>query len=282
MNHDPQTTSTQTKPAGGSRAAAIAVVVGPLLAIAIVWFALNRGGSEVTIGVEGRKVVEIAGPELQAAPFTPGDAVSVRIADVQPIAGGFRYDLRYVTYGPGQHDLAKTLSTPDGKPLPPRDDLSVDVDTLLPESHKGDLYETPNAKINLHSGYALAMRALWFLWLLLLVPLVWLGRKKKHRTAPVVPPPTVSERLRSLLEQASHEHLSSEQQADLEQLLIAFWSQRLKLSSKRLGTMIEQLRKHPEASRQWNRVEGWLHSGKSTTNGTVARELLHDLDTLTP
>ena len=96
----------------------------------------------------------------------------------------------------------------------------------------------------------------------------------------IVPPPTVSERLRSLLEQASHENLSSEQQADLEQLLIAFWSQRLKLSSKRLGTMIEQLRKHPEAGRQWNRVEGWLHSGKSTTNGTVARELLHDLDTL--
>ena len=265
----------------GRRAVLVAAVVGPLAAIALVWWVLARRGPEVTIGVEGHRTVEIAGPELHAAPFTPGDAVSVRIADVTPIPGGFRYELRYVAYGPGKHDLSQTLARADGRPLEPRDDLAIEVDTLLPEDQGGELYATAPSKIDLHSGYLTVMRGLWLLWGLLLVPLVWLGRKRRRRAAPPSPAPTIAERLRTLLQQASTEHLSPEQQADLEQLLIAFWSERLKLSGERLSELIEQLRKHPEAGRQWNRVERWLHSRPTTaTNGAAARELLHDLDTL--
>ena len=63
--------------------------------------------SAVTVGVEGQRTIEIAGPKLIAAPFTPGDALSVRIASVEPTPDGFRYDLRYMAFGQGEHDICK-------------------------------------------------------------------------------------------------------------------------------------------------------------------------------
>src|SRR5436190_24136858 len=88
----------------------VAAVMAGLLAVAVVWW---RGGSMVTIGVEGRRVIEIAGPEMHAAPFTPGDALSVRIAGVERTEKGLRYDLRFIAYGPGEHDLAGSLFLAD-------------------------------------------------------------------------------------------------------------------------------------------------------------------------
>src|SRR5262245_46941823 len=100
---DHASTDDTTQQTGGIRAGTIAAIVGPLVALALVWWVWERNRSDVTVGVEGQKIVEIAGPPLTAAPFTPGDAVSVRIAEATPIPGGFRYDLRYVAYGPGMH-----------------------------------------------------------------------------------------------------------------------------------------------------------------------------------
>lgn len=278
MDHDSPNNTTPQR--GGIRAGTIAAIVGPLLAIALVWWAVERRRSDVTIGVEGQKIIEIAGPQLAAAPFTPGDAVSVRIAEATPVPGGYRYDLRYVAYGPGPHNLAPTLSDEAGKPLAARDDLAIDVPSLLPSDHQGDLYPSSPSKINLHSNYVWKMAALWVLWALLLVPLYYYGRKRRVKVVSAPPLPSVAERLRTLLTQASTEHLSVEQQADLEQLLMAFWSQRLNLSTDRLSELIERLKTHPQAGKQWNRVERWFHSRATTTNGAIARELLQDLDTL--
>jgi hypothetical protein len=122
------------------------------------------------------------------------------------------------------------------------------------------------------------MTGAWLLWAALLAPLAWYGRKRRRVIAKVTPPPSVVERLRALLEQATHEKLSPEQQADVEQLLLAFWSERLRLSEESLGEAIEQLRRHPQAGSQWSKVEQWLHSPRYAGNGATARELLADLE----
>jgi hypothetical protein len=70
------------------------------------WF---WSGDRITIGVEGRQVVTIPGPRLTAIPYTHGDALAVRIADLEAVQGGFRYDLRYMAYEPGRHDLREYL-----------------------------------------------------------------------------------------------------------------------------------------------------------------------------
>src|SRR6185369_3561561 len=175
--------------------------------VGVVWWSARE---EVTIGVEGRRVIEFAGPELHAAPFTPGDALSVRIAGVEPTKNGFRYDLRFIAYGPGEHDLAEPLFLVDrAKPegLPP---LVVRVNSVLPADHKGDLYSTSPSAINLHSYYSPLMIAAWCGWGLLLIPLMLYGRPRAMQKSKPERVPTTKERLAALLNEASRERLPVE------------------------------------------------------------------------
>jgi hypothetical protein len=266
------------KPSTGRLLAFAAALVPLVLGVAVVYRWLRT--PDVTIGVEGRKIVEIAGPQLTAAPFTHGDAASVRIDSVQSIPGGYRYDLRYMLFGPGKRNLSDHLLRPDGSPLPTQKDLAVSVDALLPDDYSSELFTTPNSNINLHSYYTPMMRVLWGLWAAMLIPLAWYGHKRRKRLAPPPRAPSVAEQLKALLERASRKTLSVEQQADLEQLLLAFWSKRLNLSQERLIETVAELRKHPQAAGQLNRVERWLHSRAKPSNGAVARELLNDLKSL--
>lgn len=289
-------TPAPTKPRSSRTIAVVAAVAVPALAlIAVVWF-LRAGAYDVTIGVEGRRVVEIDGPELSAAPFTPGDAVALRIAEVASISGGCRYDLRYMAFGPGKHDLAPLLKRPDGTSPESRAELRITVGALLPEDYSGELYSTPTSPIDLHTRYKYYMGAAWIAWGLCLVPLAWWGHKRRRRTVRVAPPPSLVERVRALLRQASEANLTVEEKADLEALLLAFWSKRLKLSEERLSATIEQLRRHPQAAAQWNRVERWIHSpsgmpndglpnegaakDRAATNRAVAKQLLSDFESL--
>lgn len=269
-------------PRTSSRMVVALATLAPLVLAASVGIYFWLREPTVTIGVEGRRVVEIAGPLLRAAPFTPGDAVSLRVAEAVATEHGFRYNLRYIAYGPGEHDLARHLQREDGTAaanLPP---LAIDVASLLPSQHGGELFDAPGGPIDLHSNYSWTMRLLWGLWALALVPLVMLGRRRRAVVEKPAPPPTVAERLRELLERASVEHLSPAEQADLEQLLLAFWSQRLNLNAERLSDAIETLRNDPTAGRQWTSVERWLHSRSAPANGAVARELLSDLQKTSP
>lgn len=269
-----------TSPRLGPLLAALAGLVLLAVVVVSVFLTVRRNSYDVTIGVEGTRIVEIPGPQLRVAPFTPGDALAVRIASVQSVAGGFRYDLRYMAFGPGTHDIGPTLKRPDGTSPESRSDLSVSVAALIPEKYSGELYTTPSSAIDLHSNHALYMSLAWGAWAVLLLPLIWLTRKKRRYTPRPPREPSIAERLRSLLEQAARQNLSIAEQADLEQLLLAFWSQRLKLSPDRLSEAIAELRRHPQAGGQWDRVERWLHTRTAETNGTVAKELLRDLATL--
>lgn len=252
------------------------VLVGGALYFAFRW--QQRGA--VTIGVEGQRTIEIAGPKLLAAPFTPGDALAVRIANVEPTEDGYRYDIRYMAFGPGEHDIGRSLVGPDGKGPPPQPEFAVSVTALIPEKHSGELFETKPSSIDLHTNYNLLMTLAWGSWAALLVPLFFAGRDWQRRTVAAPPQPSIVERLRSLLQQAARADLKPEQQADLEQLLLAFWSQRLNLSEQRLSETIEQLRQHPQAGPQWKSVERWFHARSNSTSRVAAKQLLQDLEAL--
>ena len=230
----------------------------------------------ITIGVEGRKVVTIPGPRLSAIPYTHGDTLAVRIAGVESIPDGFRYDLRYMAYGPGRHNLREYLLDERQQPVSGLPEMSVSVDALLPKGESGQLLETPPTPIDLRTNYRWGIGLLWCLWGLLLLPLFLYGRKPRSRVV-VSPPPTIPERLRSLLEHAAHSELTVEQQTDIEKLLLAFWADKLQLPKERLVETLDELRKHPSAGEHVSRVEKWLHSRDARGNGSVARELLASL-----
>lgn len=244
-----------------------------LLGISVWLWSRNR----ITIGVEGRRVVTISGPRLSAIPYTHGDALAVRIAEVEPIKNGYRYDLRYMAYGPGRHDLREYLLDERQQPAAGLPEMPVSVEALLAKDESGWLLETPPTPIDLRTNYRWGMGLLWCLWGLLLVPLFFCGRPpRSHVVAP--PQPSIAERLRSLLEHAAHSELTVEQQTDIEKLLLAFWAERLQLPQERLIETLDELRKHPAAGAHVSRVEQWLHRRGAHGNGAVARELLASLD----
>jgi hypothetical protein len=253
---------------------AVAATVAVLLIVGVIWW--NRP-PRLTIGVEGRQTIVIRGPQLHAAPFTPGDALSVRIAEAVPVSNGFRYDVRFMAFGPGKYDLREYLLLPGNVRPENLPEVTILVDSILPKDHKGELFATDVSPIDLHSNYSIVMGLLWSLWGLLLIPILFYGRPPRVHAAPAPYNPTTAERLQLLLERAEHDSLSPEQQADLERLLMAFWSHRLNLSAERLPELIPHLRQHPAAGRQMALVEAWLHSQHAPSNGVTARELLNDL-----
>jgi hypothetical protein len=233
--------------------------------------------NQITIGVEGRQVVTIPGPRLSAIPYTHGDALAVRIAEVNSVKGGFQYDLRYMAYGPGRHDLREYLLDERRQPASGLPEMPVSVAALLPKDESGKLLETPPTPIDLRTTYRWGIGLMWCLWGLLLVPLFFYGRPPRSRIV-VSPPPTISERLRSLLEHAARSELTVEQQTDLEKLLLAYWVERLQLPNDRLIETLDELRKHPTAGEHVRRVEKWLHGRDAHGNGKIARELLSSLE----
>ena len=261
-----------------SRRQSLGVLIAAGVALLLFGISVWLGSrTRITIGVEGHQLVTIPGPRLSAIPYTHGDALAVRIADAEPIKNGFRYDLRYMAYGPGRHDLREYLLDERQQPVAGLPAMPVIVEALLPKDESGQLLATPPTSIDLHTNYRWGMGLLWCLWGLLLMPLFLYGRKRRSRVM-TAPRPSTLERLRSLLEHATHNELTIEQQADLEKLLLTFWADRLQLPTERLADTLDELRKHPAAGEQVSRVERWLHSRSTPGNGSVPRELLANLD----
>jgi len=279
--HAPPQRSNANDASAPSRGIVVLAAAVPLLIVAGWWLYDWWSGPAQTIGVEGRLVVEIAGPLLTAAPFTPGDAVSLRIASVEPSPRGHRYDLRYIAYGPGKHSLREHLLGPDGKPAAAVPGLAVAVGSVIPAKHDGTLFDVPATPVDLQSRYSLIMRLLWLLWAAALVPLVMYGRRRRQATLPPPQPPTIEERVRSLLTKAVSEPLPIAEQTDLERLLVAHWSARLNLGDERLSDAFERLRGDAVVGEQLTRVERWLHRRDGATDGETARTLLLELNPTT-
>ena len=229
-----------------------------------------------TIGVEAARVIEIRGPELFAPPFTPGDALSVRIDSTTPTADGFRYDLRFVAYGPGEYRLADWLRDAQGELPQNAPNTAITIDSILPGNFAGELFSTPASFIELRSGYRGWMALAWMSWGALLVPLLIYGRRWRIDALPPPPAPSLNEQIGSLLSQATQRPLRIDEQADLEHLLWAWWSARLNLS-ERLGETLEQLHRHPVAGRQLKELETAFHSRGGLLDRDVAQGLLDEL-----
>jgi len=221
--------------------------------------------------------VTISGEPLFAVPYTHGDPLAVRIESLEAVDRGNRYDIRYMAYGPGEHDLGMYVIDENGQRPDNLPELTVTVDALLEEDASGELFDSAATSIDLRSNYQLMMGLLWVLWLLLLVPLFLFGRKTRARETKLVPAPTVPERLRDLLQTAETQLLSVEQQADLEQLLISYWTNEIGNRQDRLVHSIDALRDHPVAGEHIKMVEEWLHARRTTDDRQTASMLLEGL-----
>ena len=83
-------------------------------------------------------------------------------------------------------------------------------------------------------------------------------------------PRTLADRLRPLVEGARSGGLDDTRRAELERLLLAYWRQRRNLEDEKISAAIMTLRKDPEASPLFLKLEEWLHQPQSARSADEA------------
>lgn len=230
-----------------------------------------------TVGVEGRIELALPGTLLKARPVTDKAPLLLRIASTQPAPrrGDLWYDLRYMGLVPGAHDLKNYLVRADGSPTGDLPSVQVAVLGLLPQDHKGELVRNAGARWPFFGGYRVLMGAVAVLWFALLIPLIFVGRRKRVK---IVAPPTArttfADRLRPLIDQAARGTLSIEEKGKLERMLLWYWQQRLDLTGDSPADAIAALRRHQQAGELLRALEEWLHRRPGTAMTTDVNALL--------
>jgi hypothetical protein len=211
-----------------------------------------------TVGLPARAQLVLPGSELKVKRPERKDPLVLRIVSVSPHGAAFRYEFEYYGLEKGTFDLRDYLrrkdgsSTADLRPIPAR------IESVLPpgQVRPNDLQpaETPRP-----GGYWLALTVGGALWVLGLLAILFIGRRRCKTLQAVTRPATVADRLRPLIEGAMAGKLGPDRLAELERGLILFWSRRLGLLDRKPHEALAELRHHPEAGPLLAQLEIWLH-----------------------
>lgn len=250
-----------------------------LTLVLALWTALAGAvaAQQAGLGLTGEvKDVLLPGSELRVKPDPQGRSpLAVRITATYPHGTvGFRYDLAWVAYEPGSHNLADYLERLDGSTVGDLPPIRIQSVPVLPPGPPRSLAEfaAPLPKLG---GYRTALITFGCLWVAGLVGLVCWRRQATVEAAPTeAPVRSLADRLRSLLDRARGGALDAESRAELERLVLGFWRERLDLAALPVPEAVRQLRAHPEAGGLLRQVEVWLHSGKSAVSESEVAALL--------
>jgi hypothetical protein len=231
-----------------------------LLAAGLV--AQARNERSATVGM--RACIEelvLPGSELIAAPVSSKDLIVLRVLATRAHGDRFRYDLEWSGLEPGEHDLAKFLVRKDGSAVEGLPAIPVTVTSLLPKGQQEPSEHAPTAPPRL-GGYTVLQVAVGALWLVGLIAILFVGRRRARAAAPPPGAPTLADRLRPIVEAAATGAASDAQKAELERLLVAFWRERLGLRDQKAAAAIVAIRQHAEAGELLRQLEAWLHMPK--------------------
>jgi len=223
-------------------------------------------------GISGSITITHTGEPLQAKLDQDlSSPLLIRVTDLTPTADAtseHRYRVDYIGVVAGNFDLRTLIMHRDGTTASDIAPIPVTIVSELPEKFSTDLYTVAAQPIFARSYYRIIIAIIAVIWIG--IPIVVLIRRAiKNRPAQAAPPaaapPTLADQLRPLVEAAMNAGLSIEEQARLELLLMAFWSQRRNLDSLSPAQAIEQLRTDPQARGLLLAVEEWLHARGNQT-----------------
>ena len=203
----------------------------------------------------------LAGPLLVPVPRRDREPpLVVQILETKPAQDGFRYNFEVQGLDDGTYNLGDFLRDATAESGSSTHKIPVTITTELPPGlpRPADLAPKSVPEIG---GYRTVLNVLGILWAIVLVIIIYSFRKKKVSASQELPPPTVAERLKPLVQKASGDSLSTDDQAQLERLLVGHWRERLpELSEQEPAQVLRHLREHPEASPLILKLEKWLHT----------------------
>jgi hypothetical protein len=214
-----------------------------------------------TVGMPARiEQLVLPGPELEAKPIDNRKArIVLRVINAYPHGTAFRYDLSYYGLVPGKFDLKDYLQRKDSSSTADLPSIPVTIEALLPPGQIAphSLEARPAPWLG---GYRIALIAGGVFWVLGLLAILFLGRRRKGElTTANERAVTLADRLRPLVEKAMAGRLSQAERASLERILLAYWRRRLSLAEQKPAEAFALLRQHPEAGPLLEQLEAWLH-----------------------
>lgn len=185
----------------------------------------------------------------------------------------------------GDYDLRDYLERDDGTPasLAP---MPIHIVSQLPPDHGTDVLGEGQTGFSLRAHYRTILIAAFAAWAL--VPVIVLVRRAMNKARPViarpaVPPPTIADELRAMLDAAGAAPLSTSQRGRLELLLIHFWRERLERGESAAAPIaantsdladhareIAMLRVHPRTRATVLGLERWLHRREGAPDADAA------------
>jgi len=214
-------------------------------------------------GIAGSIELKFSGPRLRADPAqTLSSPILARIAQSQPSGDAVFYRIEFIGTVAGSYDLRELLQNEDGSPATALPPLPVNIYTQLPPNHGTDVYGLADPPFTLVGWYREFMAAAVVLWVA--IPILIITRRLLRRrvppiSAPVVPPPSLADLLRPLVEAARARAMTIAERGRLELLLYRYWRERLGITRGSQAEVIATLRTHPQAGILLQAVERWLH-----------------------
>ena len=262
----------------------VLLVVNGLLTIAIMGqHTVNN--SSVTVGMVGKvDQILIPGGELEAVATTdPLAKIVVRVADTFRHGDAFRYNLEFTGLEPGRYDLTKSLKrkNPDESTtnIP---SIDVEVTSSLPvgklEPSKPNMLTIPG-----WMRYWTKLDIFVVIWIIGLA-LLW-GKSKATGQAFVkveLTAPTISDTLKPLIKAACDGTIEPHQRAELESLLIHYWTTRLALADTSPGQILSMLKNYTEGGCLILKLDISLHMppGQANESFTDLTELLRPYESI--
>ncbi|HEB54337.1 MAG TPA: hypothetical protein ENI87_13880 [bacterium] len=232
-------------------------LIALLLTVALAAQARDQRTASVGMRAFVEQIV-IPGTQLEPAPSKFGAPVVVRVVKTWPHGEQLRYDLEWVGFEEGTFNLLDYLVRRDGSTKEGLEPITVEVTSVLPpgDLEPGDLEPKTSERLGGYSTLQVVVAVAWGIGLVLIL---FVGRRRKPRTAPPETPATLADRLRPLVERVQGGAASDAQKAELERLLVAFWRERLDLGDVKAVDAIVAIKRHEQAGALLRQVEAWLH-----------------------
>ncbi|YCM44038.1 hypothetical protein V2O64_22270 [Verrucomicrobiaceae bacterium 227] len=217
----------------------------------------------------------LPGPLLEVVPRRDREpSLIVRILETKPGKDGFRYTFEVQGLDAGTHNLGEFLRDANAESGHSEHNVPVTITTELPPGlpRPSELAPKPVPGIG---GYRTLVKVLIAVWVVGLLVLINSFRKKKPVLEAEAAPVTLADRLKPLIQKASREPLTTNDQARLERLLVGHWREKLpEVQGLTPVETLRHLRQHPEASPLILKLEHWLHAPGSQVEPDALEQLL--------
>ena len=219
--------------------------------------------------------IYIPGGEAKPAPRRDREPpLVVRLLEVKPAKDGFRYDFEIQGLEAGTHNLADFLIAANSASPPEFPEIPIEITIALPPGI--ELPKVAGAKeMPSLGGYRATMITIGCVWVAGLAAIILWRKKQKPADAENAPPPSLAERLKPMLDDASSGRMDTAARAKLERLILGHWRERLPdIADATPSEAMVKLRQHPEASPLILALERWLHARDSETSEAEIQQLL--------